>query len=500
MKILSASQMQDWDKFTMIHEPIASIDIMERAATKCTAWLIANCTSATSFAVFCGKGNNGGDGLAIARMIIEKNISVKIYILEFGFPGTPDFQSNLARLHKITNEIHFIEEPAHFPALPSGVVLIDALLGSGLNRKPIGLLESLLHHINQSALPVISIDLPSGMFSCGSSFQNTKIIAAHTLTFQALKLAFLLPENEKSTGQVHILDIGLHPRYLSQAESKLEMITAQLVRSLHKPRKRFSHKGNFGHALLIAGSAGKMGAAILSSRACMRSGAGLLTIMVPEKENDIMQISVPEAMTITYPAGLEQITADLTTFNAIGFGPGFGTTPDKIKLAGNILEQCHAPMLIDADALNCISIKKEFLSLIPAGSILTPHTKEFDRLFGEHTDHYARIISALNQAANFNCIIILKGQHTFIATPQSKGYFNTTGNAGMATAGSGDVLSGVLTGLLAQGYSSLEAAILGVYLHGSAGDYAITSHSIESMIAGDIIETLGDAFKAINTR
>ena len=505
MKILSAEEIRLWDQYTIEHEPIASIDLMERAAGKCAEWLFERYTVASSFIIFCAKGNNGGDGLAIARILMEKNYSVILYILEFGHKGTTDFQANLARLYKQPDAgIHFIQSAENFPSFIPGQVVIDALFGSGLNRKLEGVTADLVEHINNSGCKIVSIDIPSGLFVDRSSNGNLTVHANHTLSFQCYKPAFLFAENDEAIGEIHIIDIGLDNDFYKSVSSQFELVDDAIIHSIHKPRKRFSHKGNYGHALLVAGSYGKIGAAVLSARACMRSGVGLLTCHIPKCGYDILQSTVPEAMVMTdvnssYNTKIDPdgYRDDLTRYEAIGIGPGIGAASETKMMLREIFDAYRSPIILDADALNLLSTQKDLLKLIPSGSILTPHPKEFERLFGESANDFDRIHLALQKAKELSCIIVLKGHHTFIATPDAKGFFNSTGNPGMATAGSGDVLTGILTGLLAQGYSSVETAILGVYLHGLAGDFASRQFSMEAMVAGDIINTLGTAFLSI---
>jgi ADP-dependent NAD(P)H-hydrate dehydratase / NAD(P)H-hydrate epimerase len=502
MKILSAAEIRAWDEYTIKNEPVASIDLMERAAAACVEWLIAHYPETPSFGIFCGKGNNGGDGLAIARLLMEQNYTVSIHILEFGHKGTDDFQINLARLHKMTApDIHFVQSEQNFHPLPPGQIVIDALFGSGLNRNLEGVTASLVDHINASGATIISIDIPSGLFTDRSSKGNTIIAAAHTLSFQCYKPAFLFAENEAWTGNIHILNIGLLPGFYDSLEGRFELMDEFMIRTIHRPRKRFSHKGNFGHALLVAGSYGKIGAAILSAKACLRSGTGLLTCHIPSCGYDAMQTSLPEAMVMTdFNSSFNtKVEDDLTRYDSIGVGPGIGQASETKMMLRELFDSYRSPMVLDADALNILGSQKDLLKMIPAGSILSPHPKEFERMFGETANEFDRVFLSLQKAKELNVIIIVKGHHSFIATPDGKGFFNNTGNAGMATAGSGDVLTGMLTGLLAQGYSSVETALLGVYLHGLAGDIAAKERSMEAMIAGDIVEYLGNAFLQINT-
>lgn len=496
MKLFSADQVREWDQYTIVHEPIASIDLMERAAGKCVDWLERNNLLNQPFHIFCGKGNNGGDGLAIARMLTTINVRVTVHILEFGHKGTNDFQVNLARLHQYAEtDIRFIQTEEHFHDLKKDEIVIDALFGSGLNRGLEGVTAKLVEHINGSGCTVISIDIPSGLFTDRSSRGNVIVKAAHTLAFQSYKLAFLMAENSSYIGEVHILDIGLHPGFYNANESGFDLIDETIAQNIYKPRGRFGHKGDFGHALLIAGSYGKMGAATLSARACLRSGVGLLSCHIPKCGYEIMQTSVPEAMVVTdfNSSFITSIDDDLDRYDTLGVGPGIGTGSETKSMLKDLFGKYKKPVVIDADALNIIGSQKEILEIIPAGSILTPHPREFERLFGETVNEFARIELALQKAKQYEVVIVLKGHHSFIATPGGAGYFNSTGNAGMATGGSGDVLTGILTGLIAQSYTPVEAAILGVYLHGLAGDIAAEQLSMESMIAGDIIDYLGEA-------
>src|SRR6187549_2310412 len=501
MKILKANQIRSWDQYTIEHEPVASIDLMERAATKCFEWLDDNGWFVHSFAIFCGKGNNGGDGLAIARMLAVRGCKVSVYILEFGHKGTDDFQTNLARLHQYPAvDIHFIQEESIFHSLSQETVIIDALFGSGLTRPLEGFTARLVDHINNSGCAVIAIDVPSGMSVDQSSKGNKIVKANYTLSFQCYKLAFLVAENAAFIGEVIILDIGLLPDFLASLNTNFELIDRPIIRSIYKPRNRFAHKGNFGHAMIIAGSYGKIGAAVLSAKACLRSGVGLLTCFIPKCGYEILQSSVSEAMVMTDANSsiITKIDDDILKYDSIGIGPGLGTASETRAAVKEMLSVYKKPIVLDADALNGLSMEKTLLSL-PPGSILTPHPKEFERLFGECKSDFERIEKALQHAKLLNCSIVLKGHHTFIATASGKGYFNNTGNAGMATAGTGDVLTGVITGLLAQNYSSENASILAVYLHGVAGDMAAKEFSKEAMIAGDIIENIGKAFKQLET-
>jgi len=498
MEILSAEQIRAWDEFTMAHEPIHSIDLMERAAAKCFEWLDINGYAQTSFTIFCGKGNNGGDGLALARMLSEKDCFVTVYILEFGHIGTSDFQANLAKLH-LTAEIKFVQTEENIYPIPERDIVIDALFGSGLNRPLTGVTAKLVDHINASGNSIISIDIPSGLFVDRSSKGNTIIKATHTLSFQCFKPAFLMAENGAFTGNVQVLDIGLHEDYLLTVQNNLTLLTAEIIRKIAKPRNQFANKGNFGHALMLTGSHGKMGAAVISAKACLRSGVGLLTCHIPQCGYETMQSSVPEAMVTTDDDEniLTGIKDEVLKYTVIGIGPGIGTDARTKFFLESILEHSKKSIVADADALNIIAADKKMLSLLPPLSVLTPHPKEFERLFGTCENDFERMQSAKDNAIKYQCIIILKGHRTFIALPDGKGYFNSTGNAGMAKGGSGDALTGMVTGFLAQGYLPWEAAVLSVYLHGLAGDIAASYFSQQSMIVSDLIDCIGQAILSL---
>jgi yjeF C-terminal region, hydroxyethylthiazole kinase-related/yjeF N-terminal region len=491
MKILSAAQIREWDQYTMQHEPISPIDLMERAAEACTHWILEH-ISQDIFYIFCTTGNNGGDGLVIARLLKSHNKQVKVFVLSLS-AGTDCFNINLERLKQIsTVEIITLKSTSDFPSIPNDAVIIDALFGTGLNRKPEGLAAELIHFINHTAKHVIAIDIPSGLLCDRSSKDFPVIKAAHTLSFQCYKPALLLPENAVYFGNVHILDIKLHTDFLHTVDTNYELVDFNFIKQLYKPRNAFSHKGSFGHALIIAGSYGKMGAAVLSTRACLRSGVGLVSAHVPSCGVTILQTAAPEAMCRVdrNEKVITKLDYDVTSYSAVGVGPGIGTDSATTAFLHHLLVAYPKPLVLDADALNILSEHSEWWPLLPPHSILTPHPKEFARLFEENKDDLARIETALQQARTKNLVIVLKGHRTFIATPSGKGYFNTSGNAGMATGGSGDVLTGIITGLLAQGYSSSEAAILGVYIHGMAGDQAALHYGMDPMIAGDIIDNL----------
>jgi len=500
MKIFNAQQIREWDQYTIQYEPVSSVELMERAAWQCVQWLAEQDLLDHSFKIFCGKGNNGGDGLAMARMLSQKACRVAVFILEFGHLGTDDFQANLERLHQqAAVEIKFIQTGQQFPSLENTDIIIDALFGSGLNRPLEGVTASLVAHMNDSGCEIIAIDTPSGLPIDHSAEGKMIIRANHTLSFQVFKLSFLLPENADFIGEVHVLDIGLLAEFYDSTETNYELIDKKIISAIYEPRHKFAHKGKFGHALLITGSYGKMGAGVLCARACLRSGAGLTSSHVPKCGYEIMQAAVPEAMLLSdfNSSIITKIEEDLSKFSCIGIGPGIGTATETRIVLQELFETHTKPVVLDADALNLIASDKRLLQKIPKNSILTPHPKEFERLFGESKNDFERLKLAGQKAKELDVIIVLKGHHTCIATPGGKLYFNNTGNAGMAKGGSGDVLTGIITALVGQYKESIKSAILGVHLHGLAGDIAARKYSMEAMIAGDIVESLGEAFLSI---
>lgn len=497
MKILNVKQTQELDTFTIAREPIASIDLMERASRAFVQAFIKDYSRNYEINVFCGLGNNGGDGLAIARLLWQLGYQVKTFVIQYTSAQSPDFQKNLARLksHASVWEIH---QASQFPKLPPNSIIIDALLGSGLSRPLEGMLAEIVQDMNQHAGIIVSVDIPSGLFMEKPSPKEHIVKAHKTISFQLPKLAFMLPENAPYVGDWQVVPIGLDEHFISQASSDYFYLDSTHIKSLYKSRLKFAHKGNFGHALLMVGSYGKMGAGILASRAALRTGVGLLTVHVPACGYDILQNTVAEAMISTDPA--EKMITRLPElpsqgYAAIGLGCGIGQSRGTAYMIQSLLNEIKKPLVLDADALNLISQDKNLLEYLPKHSILSPHPKEFERIVGKTENHFERLNVLQSFAIAYEVFVILKGAHTAIACPSGSVYFNSTGNPGMATAGSGDVLTGMLTALLAQEYSPQEAALLGVYLHGLAGDLALAHQSQESLIASDLIDHLGMAFK-----
>lgn len=498
MKILNVAQIREADAYTIANEPIASIDLMERAAAKCSAWLIQHYGRSKNYKVFCGTGNNGGDGLVIARLLTEKNISVETFVVRFSENCSDDFTINFQRLSKIKKiKVSDIKTAEEISSIDKNDIIVDAIFGSGLSKAISGgIVSEVIDAINKSKAEVLAVDIPSGLFGENNSENNGKIIqASQTLTFQVPKLSFFYARNEKYVGKWHVLPIGLHPKFIEQTDVKNYFVEEEDCHALIKTRKKFSHKGNYGHALLVCGSYGKIGAAVLSARACIKSGAGLVTSHIPKCAYIIMQSSMPEIMcSIDAEENIISDTVDIKPYNAVGVGPGIGNDEKTQKSLKLLIQNCSFPVVFDADAINILAENKTWLSFVSKNSIFTPHPKEFERIAGKSSDESERQKLQTEFSKKYGVYVILKGAYTCISTPAGDCYFNSTGNPGMATGGSGDVLTGIITGLLAQGYTSFEASLLGVYIHGLAGDLAAKRYGYEATTASEIINMLGKAF------
>ena len=498
MKIFPSSSIKKLDAYTIENEPIASIDLMERAATVLTKAITDRWNTETPVTIFAGPGNNGGDALAVARMMAEKGYKIEVFLFNTKGELSPDCQTN-KELVEMMEEVKFHEISTQFvpPALTPDHLVIDGLFGSGLNKPLSGGFAAVVKYINSSPAMVVAIDIPSGLMGEENTFNvKANIIRADvTFSLQLPKLAFLFAENT----EWEVLDIQLSEDGIEEMETNYEMLEIEQIRSLIKPRKQFAHKGNFGHALLIAGSKGMAGASVLAARACLRSGVGLLTVHAPMCNNDILQTSIPEAIVETdINETCFAVPTDTDDYQAVGIGPGLGRNEETEAALLEQLEHCQTPVVVDADALNILANHRHALTHLPKGSILTPHQKELERLTGKCQDSYERLMKACELARAAHVHIILKGAYSAIITPEGKCFFNPTGNPGMATGGSGDVLTGVILALLAQGYPTEEAAKIGTYIHGLAGDVAQKKQGMIGMIASDIITCLPTAWRLVS--
>ncbi|MBF8963446.1 NAD(P)H-hydrate dehydratase [Pontibacter sp. FD36] len=501
MKILSAQQTREADAQTISEEGIASEELMERAARAFTGWLENKFTPERPVYIFCGPGNNGGDGLVAARLLHQRLYDVKLYLVNDGGQTSTDFQINLERLpHEVPP--HQISSKDDLPAILDKACVIDALFGTGLSRPVTGLYADAINWLNEYSNCTVSIDIPSGLYTDKQTPVEGAIVQAdHTVSFELPKLAFFLPQHEQYVGEWHIVSIGLSPIYLAKAESNFHYVTQKEIQQLLKPRTKFSHKGTHGHALLLCGGYGKIGAAVLAARACLRSGVGLLTVQTPAIGYDVLQTAVPEAMLLpdNNRRRLSGLPESIEKFDAIGIGPGIGTERVTKTMLGQLLATSELPLVIDADAINLIASSDKLKVQLPKEKVIfTPHPKEFERLVCKSNNEYERLEELREFCRVYQCYMVLKGSHSAIATPDGDIYFNTSGNAGMATGGTGDVLTGILTALVAQGYTLKEACLLGVYLHGLAGDLAKGTVGEIAMIASDVIQHLPQAYQHLS--
>ena len=502
MKIFSAEQIKQIDEFTIANEPISSIDLMERAAMACVRRIMKLVKTDNELLIFCGKGNNGGDGLAITRLLLERGFNAQAVVINYKDTFSADAEANYNKLKEtfgtkisdINSLTDLKEKITH-----KNYIVIDALLGTGVNKGLEGLLKDTVLFINANFKKIISIDIPTGLFPDESSKENEMIIhSTLTLTFQFPKLAFLVAENKNYVPEFEVLDIGLSAQAIDEQFTNFYYITKQDIASFLKPRNKFSHKGNYGHALLLAGSKGKSGAAIISAKACLRSGAGLLTVHSNKSTLDALLNHLPEAMSDEDVN--DQFISEIDkpeNYDAIGFGPGVGMQEETHIVLKKILQYYTGKLVIDADGLNILSENKTWMEFLLPETILTPHPKEFERLAGKYESDFEKIKALKHLALKHNCIFLLKGAHSAVAFPDGTVFFNSSGNAGLAKAGSGDALTGIILGLLSRGYSAPKATLIGMFVHGYAADICAKKKSVESILISDIIEQLPKAFKKL---
>ncbi|MFP3593792.1 NAD(P)H-hydrate dehydratase [Chryseobacterium sp. SIMBA_038] len=497
MKIFTAEQIRKCDEFTISDEPVSSIQLMERAAQSCVDWIYENCKNHRNFTIFCGSGNNGGDGFAIAKMLYLKGFDVDVFV-DPKAKYSNDANVNFKELKEVSGVLIKSFKDVESYRFDSRTVIIDALFGTGLSRELEGDYKQLVNDLNSKNNVRISIDVPSGLFTDVISDENSTIFKAdYTLSFQFWKKSFLHPETGKYTGKVVILDINLSEEYISNTSTPDFVIDDKIVESIFKPRNEFSHKGTYGKVTIAAGSYGKVGAAILATKSALKTGTGLTFTLAPKCGYEILQTSCPEAMFIQGGENyIDQFDIDETS--VCGIGPGLGTDSETEKSLLKFLKQYPKSLLLDADALNIISKDEKNLKLIPKKSIITPHPKEFERLFGATKNSFERVELARKKANELQIYIVLKDHHTQIITPEGNVFYNIAGNSGLAKGGSGDILTGIITSFLAQGYSEENAAIFGVWFHGKAAEFASEKYSKESMLPTDVINEFGNVFEELN--
>ena len=500
MKIFSSEQLNQADKITTEKQQISSTDLMERAGTQVFNWLHHRMQGAqVPIHIFCGIGNNGGDGLVVGRLLIENGYNVNMFVVNCSDKRSSDFLTNYDRIKNVSKSWPILmTSEKDFPKIEEEDIIIDAIFGIGLNRCIDTWVLKLVQYLNSLKSFKLAIDMPSGLYANTPQEDTDAVIKAnHTLTFQAPKLSFFLPETGKLVPYFEVLDVGLDPEYLLKTEPLANLTAKTEAQGFYKQREKFAHKGDYGHTLIIGGSYGKMGAAVLAAKGAFRAGAGLVSCFVPKCGYAILQTALPEAMVITdeNEAAITSISLDFKP-KVIGIGMGIGTASETIVALEKLLKKTRSPMVLDADALNCISQETSLLKIIPKNSILTPHLGELERLIGKWKNDYDRLKKVKEFSRKYEVIVVIKGANSMIVNGD-KLFINTSGNPGMATAGSGDVLSGVICGLLSQGYEPLIAAVFGVYLHGSAGNLITQEIGFEALMASDISNSLGKAYLAL---
>ncbi len=497
MKLFSKEQIYMADKLTIERQNISSTDLMERAGSQVFNWMHMRLQGAqVPIHVFCGIGNNGGDGLVIARQLILDGYNVKTYVVNCSDKRSKDFLINYDRIKNVTKKWPtLLSCDDDFPVINAEDVIVDAIFGIGLNRPVDPWIKNLFKYFRNTKAFVLSVDIPSGLSTENVPIDEDSVVwATYTLSFVTPKLVFFLPETAKYTVHWEVLNIGLDEDFLMNTTTEVDLIGKNEVLPLYIPREQFSHKGQFGHSLIIGGSYGKIGAVTLASKAALSAGAGLVSAYVPKCGYIPIQTAFPEAMVITDTDDeiITKIDFKITP-SVVSFGVGVGTDTKTINAFEDFLKQNKTPLVIDADGINILAKKKSLLQLLPLNTVLTPHPKELERLIGDWKDDFDKLKKVKAFSKKHKLIIVIKGAHT-ITVFQDKLYVNTTGNPGMATAGSGDVLTGIVTGLISQGYTPLNATIFGVYLHGKSGDFAVEKYGYQSLIASHIINYLGDAF------
>jgi NAD(P)H-hydrate epimerase len=486
--LLNAKQIRDADAYTIANQPISSIDLMERASKKFTGYFINRFTDKnTHISVYCGTGNNGGDGLAIARMLYQhKYLNINVKIVRFSGKQTDDFNINLKRLKETPVGITEIETDATIPE-DSCDIIIDAMLGSGLNKPLDGDYERLVNFLNNLNKTVVAVDVPTGFFIDGDMRPRVTVLKADlVITFQQPRINFLLPESAQYIKYFEAISIGIDERFSRSLNSPYQLIEEKDIRGKLRPRGRFSNKGTYGHALIIAGAPETMGAALLCSSACAHAGAGLTTACIPQSGLTALNCFQPEVMAIVRK-GEDLPEVDWEKFSTVGIGPGLGKNELALALFKYVLAHYKKPMVIDADAINLLAENPDLWALVPEDSIVTPHMKEFDRLFGDHENWWQRLQTQMREATARKIVILLKNDFTVTATPEGSLYFNSTSNAAMASGGMGDVLTGIITALLAQRYASADACIIGAYIHGKAGDELALPHRMMVTLPGKVV-------------
>lgn len=498
-KILNANQLRTVDEATARIHGITSLDLMEKAASKCLNWIEDQdyIEDGSVFHIFCGVGNNGGDGLALARMLSLEFYEVEVYIVHFSDKMSDDFISNFNRAEEYQLHPQSIHSEDDFPKIAENDIIIDAIFGFGLKRLPTGLTKNLIQFLNLTKAFKIAIDVPSGMFIDRPVLDYESVFKPNiVLTFQIPKLGLLLPDNAEFAPHFEIFDIGLDVDTIGKQETSYHYVSRLEVFDLYKKREKYMHKGHFGHALIIGGSFGKMGSVVLTSKSALKIGSGLTTAYIPKSGYQILQIAVPEAMVEVDAEDALEYFNFKTKPTAIGIGIGMGTDEKTAQGFYDFMKKNEIPTVFDADAINLIAANKATFNDFKPNQILTPHPKELERLLGSWKNDYEKIEKVRDFTIKYPVVLVVKGMHT-MTVQNGEFYFNSTGNVALAKAGSGDVLTGIITGLLAQNYAPLHAAILGVYLHGLTANLFATTNIPDTFMASEIINYLPSAYNVL---
>lgn len=497
MKCFTTGQIRRIDALTCHRQGITSKELMDRAGFALSQRIHDLIPMTSPVVIMVGPGNNGGDGLVVARHLHRYGYKVNVVLCNYGKPLSDDAAHQIKRTRQSPG-IEWLEpsSPGELKLDSNNCFLIDSLFGSGLNRPLSDSFAETVEWMNAQQAPCIAIDLPSGLFGEDNSGREDAYIVRSTITLclQSPRLACFLPENEPYVGRWETVDIGLDREAMEQTQTPWSMTVPEEAAMMLKSRPRFAHKGHFGRTLLIAGSPGMAGACVLAGWAALRSGTGLLSLKVPEPCLNIVQTAIPEATAITYTRHFWSSTDATDTWSAVAAGPGLGLSENAIESLECLLRTRPSRLVLDADALNALAKKRTLLELLPGQAILTPHPGEFDRLTSPHRSGFERLQTAIQFAQQYGVFVVLKGAFTACISPDGCCRFNLTGNPGMATGGSGDVLTGIIVSLLAQGYTQEEACALGTCLHGLAADLTLEDESQESLVAGDITAHLGKAF------
>lgn len=498
-KIYAVSCLAEIDRYTVEKESIKSIDLMNRAAGRFTEKLVEFFPGEVNFQIVAGPGNNGGDGFVCARLLREWGRQVEVYGVFPGEKRSPDCEESFQRYLKIGGKYTEVKRGEEMFFEHQNVVIVDALLGTGVNRPVTGLFADVIGVMNAAGHPIVALDMPSGLMGENNAGNDGAIVQAErTITFQSPKLAMMLPENYPYVGEWTVVDIGLNPEVLAETLSRYYLLDERGVSERLLKPKKFAHKGSQGHVLLVAGSEKMPGAAVLAARSAVRAGAGLVTVHVPGMVKNLLHLSVPEVLVSADRNPRCFTGCEVDGYQAVAVGPGIGKEAETGEGLKELLRKWQGKLVLDADALNLLAENPDTWEWIPENCILTPHPKEFERLAGKSENDFDRLNKLSIFARQRGVIVVLKGAHTVIASPDGRCYFNVTGNPGMAKGGAGDVLTGVIAGLLASGHSPLEAALVGVFVHGLAGDRVKERLSVRGMAVSDIVEELGGVWKLLD--